>query len=75
MDSELDQLILKESAGKRTSTCCGAKYPFSKDKDMRVGEQKRTVLETRLTFLLDEIGTTPFEGNGNTAQPERNKVE
>lgn len=42
---------------------------------MRVGEQKRAVLETRLTFLLDERGTTSFEGNGNTAQPERNEVE
>lgn len=42
---------------------------------MRVEEQKRTVLETRLTFLLDEMGTAPFEGNANTAQPERKKVE
>lgn len=42
---------------------------------MRVREQKRAVLETRLTFLLDERGTTSFEGNGNTAQPERNEVE
>lgn len=32
-------------------------------------------LETKLTFLLDEMGPTHSEGNANTAQQERKEPQ